>query len=367
MARRPLRTTLAVLGVAIGIFALVVMGAMSEHFTLLADHFTRTYLGRIFVCERLSFWAGGGIVSEAKVAVAARVAGVHDVIPTLISKLRDQEMVTIGLPQMIVGVPPDQARLLAGDPPLAAGRWLEAGDRRAAVVGHAVAVQEHLTAGGAITLRNRPFRVAGVLAHTGALEDQQVFVPLAAAQAVLNRPHLLTNIVIIPEPNRNLPALAADLRRAFPALQTLTPADLGAQVSQALAQWRLLTVGTGLLALVVGSLCIVITMVVAVRERTAEIGIKKVVGASTGQIVWEYLVESVATAWGGWKIGAVAGVAFVLLYESWLAGKGISLFTLTWRLVEGSLGWALLVGMLAGALPAWQAAQVDPVKALRRE
>ncbi len=131
----------------------------------------------------------------------------------------------------------------------------------------------------------------------------------------------------------------------------------------------------GGLALFVASIGIANTMVMAVYERTREIGILKAVGASPGNIRALFVVESALIGLLGGVVGTVLG---------WLLGKGLdrliraimewqevqvdaTFFTLTGGLVALALGFATLVGLLAGLYPAARAARLDPLEALRHE
>ncbi|UCC61424.1 MAG: ABC transporter permease [Anaerolineae bacterium] len=131
----------------------------------------------------------------------------------------------------------------------------------------------------------------------------------------------------------------------------------------------------GALALFVASIGIANTMVMAVYERTREIGILKAVGASPGDIRALFVVESALIGLLGGIVGTVAG---------WLLGKGLdrliraimawqeipvqaTFFLATGWLVVAALGFAMLVGLLAGLYPAARAARLDPLDALRHE
>jgi ABC-type antimicrobial peptide transport system permease subunit len=131
----------------------------------------------------------------------------------------------------------------------------------------------------------------------------------------------------------------------------------------------------GGLALLVASIGIANTMIMAVYERTKEIGILKAVGAAPGQIRWLFVVEASL-------IGMLGGIVGTLL--GWLLGKGLNwlilrilewqevpvqgtFFVVSWWLVAAALAFATLVGLLAGLYPAARAARLQPLDALRYE
>jgi putative ABC transport system permease protein len=131
---------------------------------------------------------------------------------------------------------------------------------------------------------------------------------------------------------------------------------------------KMLLLGTALLSLFVGGINIMNIMLVTVTERTREIGIRRAIGASPSQILTQFLLEAALIALVGGVVGVVGGLAL-----SWLTafalGKLLGGWTLhieTWSIALG-LGLSLLTGIVFGLFPAWRAARLDPVEALRYE
>jgi putative ABC transport system permease protein len=130
----------------------------------------------------------------------------------------------------------------------------------------------------------------------------------------------------------------------------------------------------GSIALAVSSLGIVNTMVMSILERTREIGIMKAIGGGDGDVRRIFLVEaSVIGVLGGaaglvlgWGCGRLINVGANWYIES-QGGNAGDLFSLPWWLIAGSMLFALLVSLAAGAYPARRAARLDPIQALRHE
>ena len=103
-------------------------------------------------------------------------------------------------------------------------------------------------------------------------------------------------------------------------------------------------------------------LLVSVTERTREIGIRKAVGATDSQIMWQFLIESIAMSLSGGVIGLA--IAYALAYII-----GSSLFfspAVNWEIIVGSLTIALFTGIIFGIYPAIKAARKDPIEALRQ-
>lgn len=368
LARKRGRSALTVVGMACGVFALVVMASMGEHFSLLSRHFRETFGGRVYVCEKLTFWAGGGIVSEEKAVEVGKVAGVCTMVPMLIGRLHAQRMMILGLPEVLVGIPPAHAPLVWHEAPLAEGRWLGPQDENSfhAMLGSDVAYSLRARVGQTVTVLERRFEVVGILAHTGALEDCQMLAPLRATQDTLSREGVLTSMLIVPAAGLDATRLAAEVRRQVKGVEVIDPSQMQEAVDMSLRVWKALTLGTGLVAAATGALCIVITMMVAVFERTYEIGLLKAIGASNGQVMADFLREALLMALVGWVLGVGAAWAFVTGWDEWFRAEGMFLFSFTPRVVLASLVATLALGVAAGTLPALAAARQDPVTALRR-
>jgi ABC-type antimicrobial peptide transport system permease subunit len=131
----------------------------------------------------------------------------------------------------------------------------------------------------------------------------------------------------------------------------------------------------GTLALLVASIGIANTMIMAVYERTREIGIMKAVGAAPGQIRTLFVVEASLIGLLGGIIGTILGwllgkllnwLILVILRWQQMDVRG-TFFVVSWWLVVGALAFAALVGLLAGLYPAARAARLAPLDALRYE
>lgn len=340
---------------------------MAEHFQQMSSRFQETFGGRLYVSERESFWAGGGILEDEKASGVAKVDGVRTVIPMLIGRLRSDRSMVIGMPQVMLGLPPHLSREYTQDARLASGRWLEKGDRgyKRAVVGSDIAYQYALEPGDKMPAQGGNFLVVGVLAHTGSLEDRQMIVPLDMAQKALGRKGLITGMVVLPHDAGMADEVTERIKKRVSGVQVLTPRRMGEEVEQSLRVWKSLIVGAGLVAAATGAMSIIITMLVSVYERQHEIALKKSIGASNRQLVADFLREAAVLGILGWVVGALLALAFVEGWNEIFRKEGTFLFLLTPRIWVTSFFVVVGFALLAGAIPALKAARLDPVAALR--
>jgi putative ABC transport system permease protein len=366
ISRRRARSILAILGIGVGIFVLIVIGSMSEYFRSLSSHFRHSFHGKLFLCEKMSFWAGSGLISEEKVPLIKSMAGISDAIPMLIGRLDTEELFTLGMPSVLVGVPPEKADLYMSAPPLLRGRWLMPSDSDGAVLGFDVAQRFGVAPGGAITIRQRSFPIIGILKKTGSLEDRQVIAPLGAAQEALLRPHLVTCIIAIPKEIDEEESIALKIKESLPWMLVVSSKEIDREVARNVLFWETLTTICAALSALASFLSLAIVMVMAVSERRREIGLKKALGAEDGHIFAEFVGETLVMCSLGWCAGLVAGEAFIACAGDLLATRGISLFLVTPGLIALSLLWSLVVGLISGLIPAMRAARIQPIKAFRQ-
>ena len=125
----------------------------------------------------------------------------------------------------------------------------------------------------------------------------------------------------------------------------------------------LVTIGVSAISLVVGGIVVMNIMLVSVAERTKEIGLRKGVGARRRDILWQFLIEAIVIASVGGAIGVLTGFGLANLI-SFAIGFPHSI-----NIGSAVLGVAVssLVGVVSGLYPAWRAAELDPVEAMRRE
>lgn len=376
--RRPLRTALTVGGIVIGVFALTVMGALAEKLNVLVDGGDEYFRTRIFVFEqdaRSGFQASYRPISRDLVDRIGQVEGVERASPVLQVLLDPENTGGFDFPPLLTGIDPatwyDERIELRLD----AGRLLGADDRSVTMVGADIAERYGVRTGDTLPIRDEPFTVVGVLERTLTFPDKIAYVPLRDAQELYVRDapstlayatdELATQIEVFPDDLAEAAAVAERITGSIDGIRTFTPDEVEEQIGQFTVVFNLIIVGASVIAVIVGGLSVINTMVMSVSERVREIGVKKAVGARTGSILREFLVEATLLGAIGGVVGLGLGALLVLILNAQTAGSGTTVFLLTPLLLLRSLLFATVLGALAGIYPALRAARLDPVQALR--
>jgi putative ABC transport system permease protein len=165
----------------------------------------------------------------------------------------------------------------------------------------------------------------------------------------------------------DLDKVADRINSQIAGVKATRPSDLVNSFKQGGAIFTAITTAAALLALIIGGLSVVNTMFMAVAERVREIGLKKAVGATTFNIMGEFLVEATFIGVVGGVIGYGLGALITILVNASTPPGQSTLFLITPNLTILAIGFATVLGAVAGVLPAWRAARLDPVTALRNE
>jgi putative ABC transport system permease protein len=379
-----LRSALTVLGIVIGVASVVALVSIVEGATAGITAQLQG-LGTNLVTispRRASAAAPAGQLTLDDAAAVAALDGVAAVAPELSSQqvivAGDEDATTnvIGTTSSYRTVRNWQVWHGAFLTDLADARRL-----RVAVIGAATADElgiGPLDVGRTISIGGLPFQVVGILQPKGGQgflnQDDQVLIPLSTARSHLVGGDTVRAIgVSVADPARTIEievAISLALRRLHdiddPDDDDFTILDQ-AQLLEALGTITgLLTVllaGIASISLLVGGIGIMNIMLVSVRERTREIGIRKAIGARGRDILLQFLIEALTLS----VLGGLAGMVLGILISagiSQLGGWGLAVSPIV---VVLAVGFSMAVGLIFGVWPARQASRLDPIAALRWE
>lgn len=235
-----------------------------------------------------------------------------------------------------------------------------------------------------IKVKGHNMRVVGVLPSKGQVSvlnlDEVVVIPYTTAQKdILGISHYFELFIGIAD-GQDIAVVEQDLKTALRDVHGITdPArddffvvsqqDIIESVSTITSALTVFLVAIASISLLVGGVGIMNIMMVSVTERTAEIGLRKALGATNSDILQQFLLESLILTTGGGVLGVILATLL-----SWLAAFVVrNFFSLSWAFIVPPLaialgvGMASLVGVIFGLYPARRAAKKNPIEALRYE
>jgi macrolide transport system ATP-binding/permease protein len=390
LVAHPMRTVLSTLGVLIGVAAVIAMLAIGKGARESIEA-QLSSLGSNLISVRPAAVRVGGVTTESDWLKLTRedARAIADTLPMV----RSATSVVIGNGQRVAwqeknaatqvyGVTPGYARMHAVEPVI--GRYFTEDENReralVAVIG--LTVSRNLfgsenPVGRTMKLNRMPVRVIGLLPEKGASSfgdrDDQVHLPLNTAMFRVFGKQWVDLIEVEIEKGADMEAAQSRLRgllydrHEIPKSQTeeafriFNMADIQNALSSTSKTLGTLLIAIASIALVVGGIGIMNIMLVSVTERTREIGLRKAIGATSRDILIQFLIEAAAIGVLGGMIGITLGVLISFVISS-IAGWVTSIS------IPGVLGafwFSSLVGMVFGLWPARRAARLHPIEALR--
>jgi putative ABC transport system permease protein len=383
------RAALTALGVVIGVASLVGVTAVSAGAQSEVRDSIRRLGGNVvkvdgeFITIGTSQSATDRTITPQDVAAIGRLPMVTAVAPH-----QDIESIVVSAGRnqantWLVGVTPSYAHIQ--NQHAISGRLISAADasfgRSVMMIGQGAAARlfpGQNPIGKTVRVGNHEFDVIGVQNRRGKLADEdldnRIFVPLQlVTQVLLGGTNVVHVDALVRSEAEIEPALdeISTLLRAQHNLPASYPDDFTAEDQASIVKegqratgtFRVLTFALGGIALLVGGIGIMNMMLVSVRERTREIGIRKSVGADPWKVQVQFLVEAVVLSTLGGIAGVVAGVGatrLISIFAGWQTVIGVSSLLLAFVVALG-------VGLFFGYYPARRAARLDPIAALRYE
>lgn len=261
---------------------------------------------------------------------------------------------------MVIGIPASKESVLLGNTEATAGEnRFPAGAEEVAILGEEAADYYDAAVGQEITINSQTLRVIGVLERSSMEStNRAAIVPLPTAQRLFGKEGMVSAVLLTAGDVNRAADIAATLRRDYPVMEVTTQDDMQREAQKVLQMPMFYMSMMSVTAFIVAVAVVMSTMVMAVMERTREIGTLRAIGASRRLVLGTVLAEVLVLSLIGGLPGALLAVPMAALMQTTLPKPG--------QLAQIVL-FAIVAGVVGGLYPAWRASHVDPVEALRYE
>ena len=390
--KNKMRTLLTMLGIVIGVGAVIVMVAVGQGAQQSIANQINALGTNLLIVTPGSSNAGGvsqgaGTFNRITVQDAERLKSEGTLFSAVSPVVMTRTQVIAGGTNWrtsINGVSTDFQTIR--DWQMQSGTFFSDNDQRAmrkvAVIGTTVA--NNLYPGGdpvgsQLQIRNVPFTIVGVLATKGQNaggqdQDDVVLVPYTTAQSRLAGNVRIGQILVSAAASQDIPAAQEEVRAIMRESHRIADGDdddftvrnqteiaNAAQGTTKIMTWLLASIAS--VSLIVGGIGIMNIMLVSVTERTREIGIRMAIGARGSDVLTQFLVESIVMSVLGGAVGlavGVGGASILAHFTGWSTSVPVQAVAL-------AIGFSAAVGVFFGFYPAKKAAALDPIQALRYE
>jgi putative ABC transport system permease protein len=387
---RRLRSWLTILGIVIGVAAVVSLISISQGMQKAIED-QMAVLGT----DNILIMPGGGNMMTSFGGMSTSTLTQHDI--DLIRGVRGVDH-AFGMVYkyarvtykdetksiMVIGMPTDTESSWFIRKFNITSRYPQTGDRYNAIVGadypKAVTFDKALNVGGKIEIENQSFKIVGVLQEIGnRQDDSQIYIPIAIAQDMFDVHDNFGMVYVKAKAGANVSKVAEDIlqemrhdrdeKKGEESFSVQTSEQLASTIGSILGIIGTILIGIASIALLVGGVGIMNTMYTSVLERTREIGIMKAVGAKNSDIMLIFLVESGLLGLIGGIIGVLLGAGMAIAAQTYASYAGYPMLKalITPNLVAFGLLFSFTMGAISGFLPARQASKMKPADALRYE
>ena len=393
LKKRGIRSWLTVLGVFIGIAAVVSLISLSNGLqTAITGQFSGTLSTDVLVFQNAGtgFGTPGSTavrkINQNDIDIIESVPGVKETIPRLIRMVKF-EYNDIATFNYIASIPKDQEKVdmvnKVANLVIVKGNLLEAGDKGKVVLGDDFIknspYEKEIHVGSSITIQGKKFEVKGILKRGSSFQiNSVILMPEDDLKDILNIGDEYDIVAIKIDNPDNAQQIADNIVRKIRKdrnekvgeedFTIQTPAQALQAVSTILGVIGIVVTGIAAISLIIGGIGIANTMFTSVLERTREIGVMKAIGAKNSNILSVFLIESGLLGLVGGIAGALFGLGAAYLLAS-VASQTLGInfpVTLSWPLLLGAIAFSFFIGLISGIIPAIKASRMNPVEALRK-
>ncbi|WP_292788980.1 FtsX-like permease family protein [Methanobrevibacter sp.] len=360
---------MSIIGIAIGITTIVALGLITTGMEDSVQTSLNDVGAEITVSNSSSISTNTGLIDSEIVDEMKNRTGVIDAAGSLTVTEMNMDRLKSGgsdsrssFATTVVGLAPEKLYMMGIKD--IDGKVYENGSREA-IVGAEYAELNNVSRGDDITLQGKEFNVSGIFETGSPFVDSGIYVPLDTLQDITDNDGV-SRILVKTGEDVNDSEISEKIEEDYENFTTLTSEEISSIADNVLGILDTATLAVSALAIIVGAIGIINTMVMAVYERTKEIGVLKSVGWKSRKILTMILGETLVLTTLSGIVGSIFGI---LIPEVGLRLFNVTDFALGYspKTFILAFGITIIVGIIGGIYPAYKASKLAPTEALRYE
>ena len=373
--RNKTRSSLAIVGIAIGIMVIVALGMITGGLENSTQSTLKAGAAEITVSQAGSTGIeSSGSINQTYATDILSLSGVKSTAGILRTSNTTTATTSSNSTQggfggglSITGIDSDKLSLMSVDS--VNGTAFTNDSTNQVIIGKTEAQSLNKTVGDTINLYGQNFTITGTFETGNFMTDNGIVMPLSTLQNLTSNQNKVSNVLVKVTDNANVTTVSNTITNAYPnQLSTSTAADSANRINQGLGFISTASWAISLLAIFIGAVGVINTMVMTVYERTREIGVLKAVGWKDSRILGMILGESIVLTLIAFVVGTVIAVTGVEVLLTLVPSVGNAITpSFSIYIFLRAFGIALLVGVIGGLYPAYRASRLSPTEALRYE
>ncbi|MBN2377496.1 MAG: ABC transporter permease [Sedimentisphaerales bacterium] len=381
LKRKKIRSTLTIGGVAIAVAVLVsLLGfdrgyqqSLTGNIDKMGYQLLVTAKGCPYEAATMMLKGGGGLryMEQDIYEKIQNDARIDKITPQLVSTAYDPDRLEgQGGFAMYMGITDSYLELKPWSK-FKSGQWFSSEAAEEAIMGYEAAEVEQRLVGDKIFIPNidKVLTVVGIFERSGTQDDGIIFLPLKTTQQIFSLPNKLTGVGIKLKDIQQVGEFEEDLYEE-PGIQVISMAQVRGTILNLISSAKVMANSVAVIAIFIAVIGVVNTILMSIFERTREIGVMKAIGASAADIFKLIWTETILVCTAGGILGSIfallgSGVVEHIIKKILPYAPSGQLVLIRPSLLFGAFVGAIILGIITGIYPAWRAASMRPVEAIR--